>query len=139
MLVNFKFCAKKAIEDVEEDSDGNVLDDAREDPKEDGKVEDNESSISYRNLDHDNDVDSDQYRTEEGPVTRIDIESQEGYGNYKSELCQSIGKHTLNIISGIFVTIAATVILNAVGIYFATNSDNTTPPPPPPNTTSIFQ
>ena len=68
-----------------------------------------------------------------------DIESQEGNGNYKSELCQSIGKHTLNIISGIFVTIAATAIWTFVGIYFATNSDNTTPPPPPPNTTSIFQ
>ena len=89
---------------------------------------------SYRNFDHDKDGDSDQYMTEtlEGPVTRIDrphntdTESQEGYRNYKSKLCQSIGKHTFNIVSGIFVSIAATAVWTAVGIYFATNSDNTT-------------
>ena len=113
------------MEGVQDDADGDVVDhvvdDAREDSKEDGKVEDNESY-------------SDQYRTEilERHVTRIDrpkytdIESHEGYGNHKSKLCQSISKHAFNIISGIFVSIAAMIIWNVVGIYFATNSDNTT-------------
>ena len=131
---------------VDGDVVNHVVDDAREDSKEDGRVEDTESY-------------GDQYRTEilERQVTRIDrprsmitsvtlqvrnyirnnnssnnnsnntdFESHEGYGNHRSKLCQSIGKHTFNIVSGIFVSIAATAIWTAVGIYFATNSDNTT-------------
>ena len=113
-----------------------VVDDAREDSKEDGKVEDNESY-------------SDQYRTEilERHVTRIDrlkytvFQRHEGYGNHKSKLCQSIGKLTINIISGIFVSIAAMVIWTVVGTYFAANSDNTTniTTASSTNTTDIFQ
>jgi hypothetical protein len=166
-FAEFKFCAKKAMEVVEDNADGDVVDhdadDAREDSKEDGKVEDNESY-------------SDQYRTEilERHVTRIDrprsiitsvtlrirkyirnnnnnnsnntdFESHEGNGNHKSKLCQSIGKLTINIISGIFVSIAAMVIWTVVGTYFAANSDansdNTTniTTASTTNTTSIFQ
>ena len=131
---------------VDGDVVNHVVDDAREDSKEDGRVEDTESY-------------GDQYRTEilERQVTRIDrprsmitsvtlqirnyirnnnssnnnsnntdFESHEGYGNHRSKLCQSIGKHTCNIISGVIISIAAMVIWSVVSIYFATNSDNTT-------------
>ena len=135
---------------VDGDVVDHVVDNAREDSKEDGRVEDTESY-------------GDQYRTEilERQVTRIDrprsiitsvtlrirkyirnnnnnnnssnnnsnntdFESHEGYGNQRSKLCQLIGKHTCNIISGIIISIAAMVIWNVVGTYFATNSDNTT-------------
>ena len=150
------------MDGVEDNADGDVVDhvvdDAREDSKEDGKVEDTESY-------------GDQYRTEilERHVTRIDrpssiitsvtlrirkyirnnnnntnntdIESHEGNGNHKSKLCQSIGKLTINIISGIFVSIAAMVIWTVVGTYFAANSDNTTniTTASSTNTTDIFQ
>ena len=130
---------------VDGDVVDHVVDNAREDSKEDGRVEDTESY-------------GDQYRTEilERQVTRIDrprsiitsvtlrirkyirnnnnnnnsnnntdFESHEGYGNQRSKLCQLIGKHTCNIISGIIISIAAMVIWNVVGTYFATNSDNT--------------
>ena len=139
------------MEGVEDNADGDVVDHvvdvAREDSREDGKVEDNESY-------------SDQYRTEilerhvtsreelkSAVVTRIDrlkytvFQRHEGYGNHKSKLCQSIGKLTINIISGIFVSIAAMVIWTVVGTYFAANSDNTTniTTASSTNTTDIFQ
>ena len=127
---------------VDGDIVDHVVDDARAASNEDGRVEDTESY-------------GDQYRTEilERQVTRIDrprsmitsvtlqirnyirnnnnsnntdFESHEGYGNHRSKLCQSIGKLIINIISGIFVSIAAMVIWSVVSIYFATNSDNTT-------------
>ena len=113
------------MEGVEDNAYGDVVDhvvdDAREDSKEDGKVEDNESY-------------SDQYRTEilERHVTRIDrlkytvFQRHEGYGNHKSKLCQSIGKLTINIISGIFVSIAAMVIWSVVGTYFYSTPTTTT-------------
>ena len=122
-------------EDVVDDATEDVMDDAKEDSKEDDKEEYKEEDIEcYRNLDHDKDGDREQYMTEilEGPIIRIDrphstdVESQEAYGNHKSKFCQSISKHTFNIISGIFISISATAIWTVVGIYFVTNSDNTT-------------
>ena len=128
------------MEGVEDNADGDVVDhvvdDARAASIEDGRVEDTESY-------------GDQYRTEilERHVTRIDrlkyTVFQRHDGNHKSKLCQSIGKLTINIISGIFVSIAAMVIWHVVGIYFATNSDNptniTTTTTTSSTTTSAFQ
>ena len=102
------------MEGVEDNADGDVVDHVVDDAREDNE--------SY----------SDQYRTEilERHVTRIDrlkyTVFQRHDGNHKSKLCQSIGKLTINIISGIFVSIAAMVIWTVVGTYFATNSDNST-------------
>ena len=121
------------MEGVEDNADGDVVDHVVDDAREDNE--------SY----------SDQYRTEilERHVTRIDrlkytvFQRHEGYGNHKSKLCQSIGKLTINIISGIFVSVAAMVIWHVVGIYFATNSDNptniTTTTTTSSTTTSAFQ
>ena len=131
---------------VDGDIVDHVVDDARAASKEDGRVEDTESygdqyrteilerqvtridrprsmitsvTLQVRNYIRNN-------NSSNNNSNNTDFESHEGYGNHRSKLCQSIGKHTCNIISGVIISIAAMVIWSVVSIYFATNSDNTT-------------
>ena len=129
---------------VDGDVVDHVVDNARAASKEDGRVEDTESyGDQYRTEILERQVTRiDRPRSIITSVTlrirkyirnnnnnnsnNTDFESHEGYGNQRSKLCQLISKHTCNIISGIIISIAAMVIWNVVGTYFATKIETPT-------------